>query len=123
MKTRRVARRKQQKGNKRRSSAAATRRHHREGSGNTDFQTALSAAKLFLNNQIFPGMRLLNMALLDAKKHSPSEMDSERVTNLLHHAERMERRAEKMRGELTEMTSGHTAKSIIRDITTPAKPL
>lgn len=114
MKTRRVARRKQQKGNKRRSSAAATRRRHREGRGNTDFQTALLSAELFLNDQIFPGMRLLNMALLDANKHSPSEMDSERVANLLHHAERMKRRAEKMRGELTEMTRGHTAKSIIQ---------
>jgi hypothetical protein len=114
MKTRRVERRKQQKGNKRRSSAAGTRRLHRQRGGNAEFQTALSSAKLFLNDQIYPGMRLLNMALLDAKKHSPSEMDSEDVANLLHHAERMERRAEKMRGELNVMSAGHTAKSIIR---------
>ena len=106
--------RKQQKGNKRRSSAAATRRHHRQRGGNPDFQSALLSAKLFLNDQIFPGMRLLNMALLDAKKHSPSEMDFEGVTNLLHHAERMERRAEKMREELNAMTHGHTAKKIIQ---------
>ena len=114
-------RRKQQKGNKRRSRAAATRRHHRQRGGNTAFQAALSSAKLFLNDQIFPGMRLLNMALLDAKKHSPSEMDSKDVSNLLHHAERMGNRAEKMRGELNAMTHGHTAKSIIREITTPTK--
>ena len=114
-------RKKQQKGNKRRSSAAATRRHHRQRGGNAEFQSALLSAKLFLDSQIFPGLRLLNMALLDAKKHSPSEMDFEGVTNLLHHAERMERRAEKMREELNAKSAGHTAESIIREKTTPPK--
>ena len=110
-------RRKRQKGNTRRSSAAATRRHHRQRGGNALFQAALSSAKLFLNDQIFPGMRLLNIALRDAKKHSPSEMDSEDVANLLHHAERMEIRAEKMRGELNEMSAGHSTSGIIHAIT------
>lgn len=63
------------------------------------------------------------MALLDAKTNSPSDADTEKVSSLLHHAERMKKRAEKMREELTVMTLGHTAKSIISQITTPAKPL
>jgi hypothetical protein len=113
MRTRKVATRKQQKGNKRRRSVAATRRQQRQRGGNAKFQGALLSAKFFLNEQIFPGLRLLNTALLDAQNHSPSEMD-DNVASLLHHAKRMEKRAEKIIGKLDAMSAGHTTKSIIR---------
>ena len=87
------------------------------------FQGDLVLAKFYLKEQIFPGLRLLKTALSDAQKHIRSKKDSDNVASLLHHAERMENRAEKMRGKLDDMTEGHTAKSIIHEKTTRPKPL